>query len=243
MSLGAVLYSDVSTEPVHYVDRFEKVRHRGLRQAFEAINPGLLICHPDTFQIRYANEAGRKILGLESDHWPRRLPDIMTMTRQEEYCEAEGRYVACYNVKIDNDLNDVRALPVYDAAGKVESVMVVIRDYNDVSWSLFEMLDRLPIAVAAVNKETGNVRYVNRRALREIYSQRTQQRSKRCKTQTADQLIENTISSWLSHGPENGAGVAEVQVGKSRVDMHFADLGEDSTTLIYWDSRSHPQIS
>ncbi|MFO1187849.1 MAG: hypothetical protein U1E87_10630 [Alphaproteobacteria bacterium] len=54
--------------------------------------------------------------------------------------------VACYRVEIDDPRHDARALPVYLPNGQVDCVLVVIRNYNDVSWSLFEMLDRLPVA-------------------------------------------------------------------------------------------------
>jgi PAS domain-containing protein len=240
MRSGAiVLLRDVTAEVAHYADRFESVRHRGLRQAFQALNPGLLICHPDTFHVRYANAAAREILELADAAFPCRLPDALTMTRQEEYCEAEGRYVACYQTSIDNGTHDVRAFPVYasGSSNQVDSVLVVIRSYDDVSWSLFEMLDKLPIAVSSLGDD-GDVRYINRRALTEIYTLYKQRALRRGTPATADTLLAETLAGFLGQAPESGEGCTEVQVGRSKVDMHFARLGEaDNSRLLYWDSR------
>jgi PAS domain len=237
MRSGAVMLRDVTAEVVHHADRFDAVRHRGLRQAFQALNPGLLICHPDTFQIQYANAAARAILDIEHPIFPARLPECLTMTRQEEYCEAERRKVACYQTAIDNATHDVRAFPVYsqDDKNAVECVLVVIREYNDVSWSLFEMLDRLPIAVAAVTGEVADVRYINRRALREIYALKAKSVRRHAR---ADHRIEDALHGFLAKAPQAGEGCSEVIVGRTKVDMHFSRLGaNDGARLLYWDPR------
>lgn len=238
MRAGAVLLRDVTSEVAHYADRLESVRHRGLRQAFQALNPGLLICHPDTFQIRYANAAARQILDLDASTFPVRLPEGLTMTRQEEYCEAESRYVPCYQSSIDNETYDVRAFPVYAQSSnhEVVAVLVVIREYNDVSWSLFEMLDKLPVSVAAVTGE--DVRYINRRAVAEIYGSKAKNLIKRGAPVTAETFISEALQGFSAQAPESGEGIAEVQVGRSKVDMHFSKLGaNDGSRLLYWDSR------
>jgi len=238
MRLGAVLLREEPATIAHYADRFESVRHRGLRQAFQALNPGLLICHPDTFQVLYANSAARDILDIKNAHFPLRLPDALTMTRQEEYCEAENRYVACYRTEIDNATHDVRAFPVYapGSSNEVISVLVVIRHYNDVSWSLFEMLDKLPIAVAAITGD--DVRYINRRALTEIYGQKNHAR-RRGTPAAADKLIAESLASFIRQAPQAGEGQSEVQLGRAKVDMNFSRLGsDDGARLLYWDSRS-----
>ena len=240
MRSSAVLLRDVTADVVHYADRLESVRHRGLRQAFQALNPGLLICHPDTFQIRYANAAARAILDLEKATFPVRLPETLTMTRQEEYCEAERRKVACYQTKIDNGTHDVRAFPVYaqGASNQVESVLVVIREYNDVSWSLFEMLDRLPIAIAAITGDADDIRYVNRRALTEIHALKGKSLLKRNAPVTADTQLTEGLKSVAHQGPAEGEGRSEALVGRTRVDLHVSRLGgNDSSRLLYWDPR------
>jgi hypothetical protein len=243
MSLGAVLLRDDPTSPAASAARLESVRHRGLRQAFQALKPGLLVCHPDTHQIRYANSAAREILRIEHARWPARLPEKVNMTRQEEYVPVERRHVACYRVEMDDDKHDARALPVYTASGHVDSVLVVIRNYNDVSWSLFEMLDRLPMAIAALTEERGDVRYINRMALREIYSLRGQGLMRR-PARKADPLIEETLLGFVRQAPEPSDGRHEILVGRTKVDMHFARLGdaEEASRLIYWDPRVGPQI-
>ena len=214
MRSSAVLLRDVTAEVVHYADRLESVRHRGLRQAFQALNPGLLICHPDTFQIRYANAAARAILDLEDATFPVRLPEALTMTRQEEYCEAERRTVACYQTKIDTGTHDVRAFPVYaqGTSNQVESVLVVIREYNDVSWSLFEMLDRLPIAIAAITGDVDDIRYINRRALTEIHGLKGKSLlNKRNPVVTADTQLSEGLKGIAQQAPQGGEGCTEVQ--------------------------------
>ena len=242
MRSSAVLLRDVTAEVVHYADRLESVRHRGLRQAFQALNPGLLICHPDTFQIRYANAAARAILDLEDATFPVRLPEALTMTRQEEYCEAERRTVACYQTVIDNGTHDVRAFPVYapGTSNQVESVLVVIREYNDVSWSLFEMLDRLPIAIAAVTGDVDDIRYINRRALMEIHALKGNGKSllKRNIAVTADTQLTEGLKGIVQQAPEGGEDVSEVQIGRTRVDLRTSQLGaNDGARLLYWDPR------
>ena len=166
MGLGAVLFRDVSIPPEGAAARLESVRHRGLKQAFQALRPGLLVCHPDTYQVRYANQAAREFLGLGDSNRVIDLPDALTITRQQEFVPAERRHMACYRVEIEDARYDGRAFPVYAANGQAEAVLIVIRDYNDVSWSLFEMLDRLPMAIAAIDNLSGDVRYINRIALR-----------------------------------------------------------------------------
>lgn len=242
MSLGAVLLRDDTNTAAASTERLENVRHRGLRQAFQALRPGLLVCHPDTFQVRYANEAARKILGMEHAHWPWRLPETVTMTRQEEYVATEKRRLACYRVEINDGRHDARALPVYLANGQVDCVLVVIRNYNDVSWSLFEMLDRLPMAIAALTEDNGDVRYINRMALREIYSLRGQGLLRR-PAKKSDPLIEETLLSLVRQAPEKSEGRHEVSVGRAKVEMHFSRLGEEANSkarLLYWDPRSAP---
>jgi len=240
MSLGAVLFSDDSKDAAQSAARLESVRHRGLRQAFQSLRPGLLVCHPDTFQVRYANAAAREILGLEDVKAPVPLPSVISMTRQEEYIANEKRHVACYRVEIDDPRHDARALPVYLNNGQVDCVLVVIRNYNDVSWSLFEMLDRLPMAIAALQGE-GDVRYINRMALREIYSLRGQGLLKRS-GRKSDPFLGETLLGVLRQVPGAGEGRHEVVVGRSKVDMHVAELGEgeDTSRLLYWDPRSLP---
>lgn len=240
MSLGAVLFRDDSKDAVQSAARLESVRHRGLRQAFQSLRPGLLVCHPDTFQVRYANQAAREILGLEDVKAPVPLPGVVSMTRQEEYVATEKRHVACYRVEIDDPRHDARALPVYLPNGQVDCVLVVIRNYNDVSWSLFEMLDRLPMAIAALQGE-GDVRYINRMALREIYSLKGQGLFARS-ARKSDPHLGETLQSFLKQVPEAGDGRHEVAVGRSKVDMHIAQLGEgeDTSRLLYWDPRSLP---
>lgn len=241
MRSSVVLLRNVTAEVSHYADRLESVRHRGLRQAFQALNPGLLICHPDTFHICYANAAARAILDLEEAAFPVRLPEAITMTRQEEFCEAERRTVACYQTTIDSATHDVRAFPVYapGTQNKVDSVLVVIREYNDVSWSLFEMLDRLPIAIAAVGGEE-DIRYINRRALTELHALKAKPflwRNGATAPKAETQLVES-LKGLLAQAPEAGEGRNEVVVGRARVDMHFARLGaNDDSRLIYWDPR------
>jgi hypothetical protein len=241
MSLGAVLFHDDVSDVAVSTARLESVRHRGLRQAFQALKPGLLVCHPDTFQIRYANAAAREILGIEQTQFPWRLPDAVTMTCQQEYVAAEKRHVACYRVEINDGCHDARAFPVYHANGTVDCVMVVIRNYNDVSWSLFEMLDRLPMAIAALTEDQGDVRYINRMALREIYSLRGQGLLKR-PARKADPLIEETLLGLLRQTPGGSEGCQAVTLGRGKVDMHFARLGEagEAARLLYWDPRVAP---
>lgn len=241
MSLGAVLLRDDSNNVEVSTARLESVRHRGLRQAFQALKPGLLVCHPDTFEIRYANSAAREILGIAHTHFPWRLPDSVTMTRQQEYVATEKRHLSCYKVEINDGKHDARALPVYNPNGSVDCVLVVIRNYNDVSWSLFEMLDRLPMAIAALTEDKGDVRYINRMALREIYSLRGQGLMKR-PARKSDPLIEETLLNLLRQTPVASEGVHAVTVGRGKVDMHFARLGEpsDSARLLYWDPRVAP---
>jgi len=239
MRSSVVLLRDVTAEVVHYADRLESVRHRGLRQAFQELNPGLLICHPDTFQVRYANAAARAILNLEDATFPVRLPEALTMTRQEEYCEAERRTVACYQTSIDTGTHDVRAFPVYaqGASNQVESVLVVIREYNDVSWSLFEMLDRLPIAIAAVTGDVDDIRYINRRALTEIHALKGKPLLKR-NAVTADTQLTEGLKSVVQHAPEGGEGRTEAHLGRTLVDLHVSQLGaNDGSRLFYWDPR------
>ncbi len=241
MSLGAVLFRDDSSNVAESTARLESVRHRGLRQAFQALKPGLLVCHPDTFQIRYANAAAREILGIEHAHWPWRLPEAVTMTRQEEFVASEKRHLACYRVEINDGRHDARAFPVYHANGAIDCVLVVIRNYNDVSWSLFEMLDRLPMAIAALREDGGDVRYINRMALREIYSLRGQGLLRR-PARKADPLIEETLHGLLRQVPAATEGHLEVSIGRGKVDMHFARLGEtgQAAKLLYWDPRPAP---
>lgn len=241
----SVAYREETMDSAPYVGRFEGTRHRGLRQAFQALNPGLLICHPDTFHIRYANAAATSILDLDDGRGPRRIPDTLKVTRQEEYCETERRYVACFRTEFDSDTHDVRALPVYTAGGRVDSVLVVIRDYSDVSWSLFEMLDRIPIAVAAVEGAVDDVRYINRTALKEIYGLRAHGKQRRVPPGKADRLLHAALSGYLHHAPEAGEGQAEVLVGRTKVDMHFARLNDgepDGACLLYWDPRGSDPI-
>jgi hypothetical protein len=241
MRSSAVLLRDATAEVVHYADRLESVRHRGLRQAFQALNPGLLICHPDTFQVRYANASARAILDLENVTFPVRLPEVLTMARQEEYCEAERRTVACYQTSIESGTHDVRAFPVYTPGSthQVESVLVVLREYNDVSWSLYEMLDRLPIAIAAITGQVDDIRYLNRRALAELHAVKGfKALLKRGAPATADTQLTEALIGVAEQAPEAGEGRAEVQVGRSRVDMHFSRLGaNDGSRLLYWDPR------
>lgn len=240
MRSSVVLLRDVTAAEVsHYADRLENVRHRGLRQAFQALNPGMLICHPDTFHIRYANAAARAILDLEDSSFPVRLPEAITMTRQEEFCETERRTVACYQTGIESDTHDVRAYPVYapGSSNKVDAVLVVIREYNDVSWSLFEMLDRLPIAIAAVVGDADDIRYVNRRALAELHA-KGKPFLWRGSALKADTQLADALKGLLAQAPEGGEGRGEVVVGRVRVDMHFARLGaDDNSRLLYWDPR------
>jgi hypothetical protein len=242
MSLGAVLFRDDSNDATAAATRLTTVRHRGLRQAFQALKPGLLVCHPDTYQVRYANAAAREILALKEARAPLPLPDVITMTRQEEYVLAERRHIACYRVEIDDPRHDARALPVYLPNGQVDCVLLVIRNYNDVSWSLFEMLDRLPMAIAALTGDHGDVRYINRMALREIYSLKGHGLLRRS-SRKADLLIGETLLGFLRQVPEATDGRHEVVVGRSKVDMHFAQLGEagEMTRLLYWDPRCQPQ--
>ena len=240
MRSSVVLLRSATAEVSHYADRLESVRHRGLRQAFQALNPGLLICHPDTFHIRYANAAAREILDLEGTEFPARLPEALTMTRQEEFCEAERRTVTCYQTAIESDTHDVRAYPVYapGAHNKVESVLVVIREYNDVSWSLFEMLDRLPIAIAAVSGEVDDIRYVNRRALAELHSLKAKPLLKRGNSLTADTQISEALRGILAQAPQAGEGRTDAVIGRTHADVHFARLGDnDDSRLLYWDPR------
>ncbi len=243
MRSSVVLLRDVTAAEVshsHYADRLEFVRHRGLRQAFQALNPGLLICHPDTFHIRYANAAARAILDLEEAAFPVRLPEAITMTRQEEFCETERRTVACYQTSIESATHDVRAFPVYapGSQNKVDSVLVVIREYNDVSWSLFEMLDRLPIAVASVTGDADDIRYINRRALTELHALKNKPLLWRSSVLTADTQLTEALKGLLAQAPEGGEGRGEVMVGRTRADMHFARLSaNDDSRLIYWDPR------
>jgi hypothetical protein len=241
MSLGAVVFRDDPKDAALSAARLEGVRHRGLRQAFQSLRPGLLVCHPDTFQVRYANAAARAILGLEQALIPVPLPGVISMTRQEEYVATERRHVACYRVEIDDPRHDARALPVYLPSGQVDCVLVVIRNYNDVSWSLFEMLDRLPMAIAALEGEEGDVRYINRIALREIYSLKGHGLLKRS-GRKGDPLIGETLLGVLRQVPPAGEGRHEVVVGRTKVDMHVADLGEgdDTSRLLYWDPRTLP---
>lgn len=247
MTLGAALYRDETAVSPHYADRVDGVRHRGLRQAFQALKPGLLICHPDTFHIRYANAAAKSILGLDGTELPCRMPDTLKVTRQEEYCETERRHVACFRTELDDDSHDVRAFPVYTAGGQVDSVLIVLRDYNDVSWALFEMLDRIPIAVAAVEGDADDVRYINRTALMEIYGLRSQGRQRRAGPAKADRQLHVALAGYLNQTPVEGEGQAQVQVGRTKVDMHFARLNQvegetenESACLLYWDPRERP---
>jgi hypothetical protein len=239
MGTGAALFRDVSTPPEGAAARLESVRHRGLKQAFQALRPGLMVCHPDTYQVRYANQAARAFVGLGDVKRVSDLPDQLTVTRQQEFVPSDRRHLACYRVEVSDPRFDSRALPVYSANGQAEAVLIVLRDYNDVSWSLFEMLDRLPMAIAAVDSHSGDVRYINRIALREVYALRSPGLLKRV-PRRQDTVLEETLLGLLRQTPDASEGCQEVTLGRSRVDLHYSRLGENESTtrLIYWDPRT-----
>ena len=222
--------------PAHFADRVDTARHRGMKNALQALRPGLLICDPVSFDIRYANDAAREALDLEVTRFPVRLPEQLSLIREEDDRGRRRTEVPVYRAELDGDDKDARAVPVYSADGRVESVMVVIRDYAGISWSLFEMLDKLPIAVVAVSEDGRDVRYINRTAVREIFAGRAGAKARR----TGKGVIGDTVAGWWKQAPADGEGRAVVSAGKLKLDMHFSRLVSDEgepARLVYWDAR------
>jgi hypothetical protein len=100
--------------------------------------------------------------------------------------------------------------------------------------------------VAAVEGAVDDVRYINRTALREIYGLRAQSKHRRSSGK-ADRHLHDALASYLSQAPDTGEGQAEVLVGRTKVDMHFARLNDgevegDGACLLYWDPRGSDPI-
>ena len=241
MSLDQVdIQGGMDEAPAIVAERIDTARHRGMKNALQALRPGLLICDPDTFEIRYANESACDLLGIEDRRFPTRVPKRFTLSRQEENHGDRRSKFSFFRAEIDGDDSDVRAVPVFSATGKTQAVIVTIRDYQGISWSMFEMLDRMPIAVVAVSADGRDVRYINRTAVREIYAGRAGGRPRR----TGRGLIGDTVHGWWRSAPDTGEGRAEINAGRLKLDMHFANLdGEEGldgekARLVYWDART-----
>lgn len=221
-----------------FVGRVDTARHRGMKNALQALRPGLLVCDPVSFKVLFANETAREILGFHDTKLPAALPDGLTITRMEESGLAQRKGVAFFKGEIDGEPQDVRVVPVYGVDGEVQTLLVTIRDYEGISWSLFEMLDRLPIAVVALSPEGNDVRYINRTAVREMSAGRAGVKARR--GGRGQDLLSETIALWLKHMPADGEGSVELPAGRMAIDLHFSRLMSEEgepAKLIYWDSR------